>query len=93
MCTPSFLALRLFGVARVRADVASRACSVFPRALAAAWTVWIAGIVGLLGSAPERTSAVLGTLFAAITLSIGAVIHVGGVPSHRHAPSGSPSIE
>ena len=91
--TLNLLALFLFGLASVRTDVPSRACGVLLIALAATWIVWIAGIVGLLSSAPEWASAVLGMLFAAITLSIGAVLHIDGVPLHRYASSGSPSIE
>lgn len=89
----NLLALFLLGFASLLTDVPSRACGVLLIALAITWTVWIAGIVGLLNSAPEWASAVLGTLFAAITLSIGAVLHTGGVPLHRRTSARSPSIE
>lgn len=89
----NLLAFLLFGVTSVHTDVPSRACGVLLIALAATWTVWIAGIVGLLSSPPGWASVVLGVLFAVITLSLGAVLHLGDVPLHRHASSSSPSIE
>lgn len=89
----TLLALLLFGVASIRTDTPSRACGVLLIALAAMWTVWIAGIVGLLSSAPEWASAVLGMCFAATALSLGVVLHIGGVQLPRHTSSRSPSIK
>jgi hypothetical protein len=89
----NLLALFIFGFASLRFDVPSRACGVLLIALAATWTVWIAGITGLLSSAPEWASAVLGILFAAISMAIGAVLHVDGFPLRRHTSSSSLSIE
>ena len=89
----NLLSLLLFGVASVRTETPSRACGILLIALAATWTVWVAGIMGLLNPAPEWASAVLGILFAAITLSIGAILRTGGVPLHRHASSRTTSIE
>lgn len=89
----NLLALVSIGGASVYADVPSRACGGLLIALAATWGVWIAGIVGLVNSPPEWASVVLGILFAAITLSIGAILHIGGIPlAHRESPS-SPSVE
>jgi len=91
--TLNLLAILVFGLTSVRTDAPSRVCGVLLIALAATWTVWIAGILGLLSSAPDWASAVLGVLFATITLSIGAVLHIGGLPLNRPASSSSPSTE
>lgn len=89
----SLLTVLIFGLASVRCNVPSRACGVLLLALAATWTVWIAGILGVLSSPPNWASTILGVLMAAITLSIGAVLHIGGYPLERSGTAGSPAIE
>lgn len=85
----SLLALSLFGVASLRADVPSRACGVFLLTLAAAWSVWV--ITGLLIATPEWTAIAFGVAFSVVTAATGYVRHTGIPPINEKARSSAPA--